>query len=87
MRYLPDAAIKANLLHLMQHGKVIKFLDRTFNVKKDFTIDIFKFILENHRPGNVFQFEITADIVHPQIIQFINDHVPPGLFSFEIGIF
>ncbi len=86
VRYLPDAAIKANLLHLMQHGKVIKFLDRTFNVKKDFTIDIFKFILENHRPGNVFQFEITADIVHPEIIQFINDHVPPGLFRFEIGI-
>jgi radical SAM superfamily enzyme YgiQ (UPF0313 family) len=86
VRYLPDAAIKANLLHLMQHGKVIKFLDRTFNVKKDFTIDIFKFILENHRPGNVFQFEITADIVHPQIIQFINDHVPPCLFRFEIGI-
>jgi anaerobic magnesium-protoporphyrin IX monomethyl ester cyclase len=86
VRYLPNEAIKANLLHLMQHGKVIKFLDRTFNVKKDFTIDIFKFILENHRPGNVFQFEITADIVHPEIIQFINDHVPPGLFRFEIGI-
>jgi radical SAM superfamily enzyme YgiQ (UPF0313 family) len=86
VRYLPNAAIKANLLHLMKHGKVIKFLDRTFNVKKDFTIDIFKFILENHQPGNVFQFEITADIVHPDIIQFINEHVPAGLFRFEIGI-
>lgn len=86
VRYLPNNAIKANLLHLMKHGKVIKFLDRTFNVKKDFTIDIFKFILENHRPGNVFQFEITADIVHPEIIQFIHDHMPPGLFRFEIGI-
>lgn len=86
VRYLPERAIKANLLYLMQHGRVIKFLDRTFNVKKDFTIDIFKFILENHKPGNVFQFEITADIVHPDIIQFINEHVPPGLFRFEIGI-
>jgi hypothetical protein len=61
-------------------------LDRTFNIKKDFTIDIFKFILEHHKPGNVFQFEITADIVHPDIIQFINEHVPKGLFRFEIGI-
>jgi radical SAM superfamily enzyme YgiQ (UPF0313 family) len=86
VRYLPNNAIKANLLHLMKHGKVIKFLDRTFNVKKDFTIDIFKFILENHQPGNVFQFEITADIVHPEIIKFIDEHVPPGLFRFEIGI-
>lgn len=86
VRYLPTEAIKANLLYLMKHAKVIKFLDRTFNVKKDFTIEIFKFILENHQPGNVFQFEITADIVHPEIIQFINEHVPPGLFRFEIGI-
>ncbi len=86
VRYLPNDSIKATLLFMMQHGRVVKFLDRTFNIKKDFTIDIFKFILENHRPENVFQFEITADILHPDIIQFIHDHVPKGLFRFEIGI-
>ena len=86
VRYLPDASIKATLLHMMQHGRVVKFLDRTFNIKRDFTIDIFKFILEHHRPENVFQFEITADILHPDIIQFIHEQVPPGLFRFEIGI-
>jgi radical SAM superfamily enzyme YgiQ (UPF0313 family) len=86
VRYLPNESIKATLLYMMQHGKVIKFLDRTFNIKKDFTLDIFKFILENYRPGNVFQFEITADILHPDIIQFIHDHVPDNLFRFEIGI-
>lgn len=86
VRYLPNDSIKATLLYMMQHGRVIKFLDRTFNIKKDFTIDIFKFILEHHRPENVFQFEITADILHPDIIQFIHDYVPKGLFRFEIGI-
>lgn len=86
VRYLPNVCIKANLLYLMQHGRVIKFLDRTFNIKKDFTIDIFRFILEHHRPENIFQFEITADIVHPEIIKFINEHIPKGLFRFEIGI-
>lgn len=86
VRYLPTETIKSNLLYLMNHGRTIKFLDRTFNIKKDFTIDIFKFILEHHKPGNVFQFEITADIVHPDIIKFIDEHVPPGLFRFEIGI-
>ncbi|MBL7932593.1 MAG: B12-binding domain-containing radical SAM protein, partial [Bacteroidia bacterium] len=86
VRYLPDASIKATLLHMMQNGRVIKFLDRTFNIKRDFTIDIFKFILEHRRPENVFQFEITADILHPDIIQFIHDNVPAGLFRFEIGI-
>ena len=86
VRYLPDTTIKETLFYLMKHGKVIKFLDRTFNIKKDFTIDIFQFILANHRPGNVFQFEITADIVHPDIIAYIQEHVPVGLFRFEIGI-
>lgn len=86
VRYLPNDTIKNTLLYMMQHGKVIKFLDRTFNIKKDFTIDIFQFILEHHRPDNVFQFEITADIIHPDIIAFIQEKVPQGLFRFEIGI-
>ncbi|MFN0200421.1 MAG: DUF4080 domain-containing protein [Bacteroidia bacterium] len=86
VRYLPNESIKANLLYLMQHGRVIKFLDRTFNMKRDFTLDIFQFILENHRPENVFQFEITADILHPDIIKYIDEHIPVGLFRFEIGI-
>jgi hypothetical protein len=86
VRYLPNERIKANLLYLMQHGRVIKFLDRTFNIKRDFTIEIFEFILAHHRPENVFQFEITADILHPDIIRFINEKVPKNLFRFEIGI-
>lgn len=86
VRYLPDNSIKKTLLFMMEHGKVIKFLDRTFNIKRDFTIDIFKFILKHHHPNNVFQFEITADILHPDIINFIHENVPKGLFRFEIGI-
>jgi len=86
VRYLPDEHIKQTLMYLMEHGRVIKFLDRTFNIKRDFTIDIFTFILAHHRPGNLFQFEITADILHPDIIRFILEKVPKGLFRFEIGI-
>lgn len=86
VRYLPDKYIKNTLLYLMQHGKTIKFLDRTFNIKKNFTIDIFEFILKNRREGNIFQFEITADILHPDIMAFILEKVPVGIFRFEIGI-
>ena len=86
MRYLPMETIKENLLYLMKYGKTIKFLDRTFNIKRDFTIELFQFILDHYREGNVFQFEITADIVHPDIIKFINEKVPKNLFRFEIGI-
>jgi anaerobic magnesium-protoporphyrin IX monomethyl ester cyclase len=86
VRYLPDTHIKATLLHMMKHGRVVKFLDRTFNIKRDFTISTFEFILANYRQGNVFQFEITADILHPDIVKFIDERVPEGLFRFEIGI-
>lgn len=86
VRYLPTDTLKDNLLYLMKNGRVIKFLDRTFNIKRDFTISIFEFILAHHRPENVFQFEITADILHPEIIRFIHERVPKGLFRFEIGI-
>jgi anaerobic magnesium-protoporphyrin IX monomethyl ester cyclase len=86
VRYVPNESTKRTLLHLMKHGRTIKFLDRTFNMKRDFTLDIFQFILENYREGNVFQFEITADILHPDIIKFINEKVPKNLFRFEIGI-
>jgi anaerobic magnesium-protoporphyrin IX monomethyl ester cyclase len=86
VRYLPMDYIKDNLMYLMQHGRTIKFLDRTFNIKKDFTIDMFSFIVQHYKPGQKFQFEITADIVHPDIITYINEHVPKDLLRFEIGI-
>lgn len=86
VRYLPMDTIKETLLFMMKNGKVIKFLDRTFNIKKTFTLEIFQFILDNYHPGNVFQFEITADIIHPEIVSFIREKVPKGLFRFEIGI-
>lgn len=86
VRYLPFDTIKTNLKYLMDNGRTIKFLDRTFNIKKDFTLEIFDFILKNHHPQNVFQFEITADIIHPDIISYIQEHIPQGLFRFEIGI-
>jgi anaerobic magnesium-protoporphyrin IX monomethyl ester cyclase len=86
VRYLPIERIKENLAYVMRYGKTIKFLDRTFNIKKDFTLDIFGFILQHHQKGNVFQFEITADILHADIIKFVQEKVPKGLFRFEIGI-
>ncbi len=86
VRYIPTDSLKKTLLYMMEHGKTVKFLDRTFNMKRDFTLDIFQFILDNYRPGNVFQFEITADILHPDIIKFVNEKVPKNLFRFEIGI-
>ena len=86
LRYVPVEVLQANLLYLMEHGQTIKFLDRTFNSNPKFAISIFRFILKHNKPGTIFQFEIKADILQPELIEFIINEVPKGLFRFEIGI-
>jgi radical SAM superfamily enzyme YgiQ (UPF0313 family) len=87
MRFFNKERVKDDLTFLMNHGaKTIKFLDRTFNTDKDYALDIFAFLIREHKPGCVFQFEITGDILKPEVIDYLNDNAPTGLFRFEIGI-
>ncbi|SFJ50184.1 B12-binding domain-containing radical SAM protein [Thermoflavimicrobium dichotomicum] len=86
VRYFDIERTKQDLLYLIENGaKIIKFVDRTFNIKRDYAMEIFQFLIENHR-GCVFQFEITADIMRPEVIDFLAEHAPPGIFRFEIGV-
>lgn len=86
VRYFDIERAKADLLYLIENGaKQIKFVDRTFNIKRDYALEIFEFLIEHHR-GCVFQFEITADIMRPEVLTFLQEHAPPGIFRFEIGI-
>lgn len=87
VRYFNIERMKEELLFLMDHGaKTIKFVDRTFNIRKSYAMEMFQFLIDHHREGCVFQFEITADIMRPEVIQFLNENAPPGLFRFEIGV-
>jgi radical SAM superfamily enzyme YgiQ (UPF0313 family) len=86
VRYFDIERSKADLKYLIDNGaKLIKFVDRTFNIKRDYAMDIFRFLIENHN-GCVFQFEITADIMRPEVLDFLSEHAPPGIFRFEIGV-
>jgi anaerobic magnesium-protoporphyrin IX monomethyl ester cyclase len=87
VRYFDREKIKDDIRYLMKHGaKTIKFVDRTFNISRSYAMDMFQFLIEEHVPGTVFQFEITADIMRPEVIEFLNKEAPPGLFRFEIGV-
>lgn len=87
VRYFDRENIKEDIRYLMENGaKTIKFVDRTFNISRSYAMDMFQFLIDEHHPGVVFQFEITADIMRPEVIQFLNDHAPAGLFRFEIGV-
>lgn len=87
VRYFNREKIKDDIRYLMDHGvRTIKFVDRTFNISRSYAMEMFQFLIDEHKPGVVFQFEITADIMRPEVIQFLNDNAPKGLFRFEIGV-
>ena len=86
VRYFDLERVKADLLYLINSGaKLIKFVDRTFNIRRDYALEVFRFLIDNHQ-GCVFQFEITADIMRPEVLAFLNEHAPKGNFRFEIGV-
>lgn len=87
LRFFDIEEIKKQILILINKGgRVFKFLDRTFNAHKANFISLIDFIIENHKEGNSFQFEITGDLLDDDIIKYINEKAPKNLFRFEIGI-
>lgn len=87
VRYFPEAYIVKNLAYLINHGaEKIKFLDRTFNLNKHHTQLVFDFLLQHHQTGLNCQFEIYADLLKEETIEYLNANVPTDFFRFEIGI-
>lgn len=86
VRYYDIERVKSDILYLIEHGaKTIKFLDRTFNINRSYAMEMFEFLINNHG-GCVFQFEITADIMRPEVLDYLAENAPPGIFRFEIGV-
>ena len=87
VRYFDLQRMKDELRFLMKNGaRVIKFLDRTFNTNPQYAKEMLQFLIDEHTPNTVFQFEITADIMPLALIEFLNEKAPVGLFRFEIGV-
>lgn len=86
VRYYDIERVKSDIMYLIDNGaKTIKFLDRTFNINRSYAMEMFEFLIQNHR-GCVFQFEITADIMRPEVLDYLAENAPPGIFRFEIGV-
>jgi radical SAM superfamily enzyme YgiQ (UPF0313 family) len=78
--------VKKDLLTFLDAGvNLVKFVDRTFNLKKEHYMEVWKFLVENYRPNATFHFEISADLFDDEVIEFISK-VPKNLFQFEIGV-
>ena len=60
-------------------------MDRTLNIRKSHAIGIMDFILKNYKKDINFHFEIVADLLDNELLEFLRT-VPAGLFQFEIGV-
>lgn len=86
VRYLSLDRVKKDLKKFLDSGvELLKFVDRTYNLKKDRYLGIWEYLLENYREGITFHFEINANIFDEEIIEFLKK-VPEGYFQFEIGV-
>lgn len=63
----------------------VKFVDRTFNCNKKHAMEIWQFIKENDNGITNFHFEITADLMEEEEIEFLST-LRPGQIQFEIGV-
>ncbi len=85
VRFFSMERIKKDLAVFMEAGvPLIKFVDRTFNCDKYFTLEIFRFIVK-HNQKTRFHFEICADLLDEETLDFLKK-VPKGMFQFEIGV-
>lgn len=65
--------------------KQVKFVDRTFNCKKNHALAIWKYILEHDNGVTNFHFEIGADLLSQEEIEVLKQ-MRPGLVQLEIGV-
>jgi len=76
--------VKSDLNFLIeQQPIIIKFIDRTFNIKKNHSREIWKFLIDLN-PKVKFHFEIHPELLEEEDLEILKT-VPKNLFQFEIG--
>ena len=64
---------------------LVKFVDRTFNCKREHSRKILEFIRDNDNGITCFHFEIAADLIEQEDIDIMSE-MRPGLIQLEIGV-
>lgn len=77
--------VKKELSTILQHEpKLVKFVDRTFNSKKDHYQEIWKFLIQN-KTKTKFHFELYPSLLNYSDFEILKN-IPKDLFQFEVGI-
>ncbi len=86
VRFFPIDRVKKDMDRFLDNKvKQVKFVDRTFNVKKSHSLEIMKYLAEKDNGFTNFHFEITADLLDDEVLEFLST-VREGLFQFEVGV-
>lgn len=86
LRHLSLERVKSDLkFFIKSEVPQVKFVDRTFNAKKEHAIEIIKFLIEQDNGITNFHFEITASLLDLEYMEVLKN-ARPGLFQFEIGV-
>lgn len=86
LRFRSISLVKKELQFFLDHQvPQVKFVDRTFNCKKEHAMEIWKYIKEHDNGITNFHFEIAADLLTEEEIGLIAA-MRPGLIQLEIGV-
>lgn len=84
LRFKDFDTVKKDLTFFFENNvKKVKFIDRTFNIRKD-AYEILKFIIENSRATD-FHFEIKPELFSEKDFELLKK-ARKDLFRFEVGI-
>lgn len=85
VRFLDVERVKRELKYFMDRGlKLVKFVDRTFNCNRNFTVELLKYLSEQDTETR-FHFEVAADLLTEEQIEILNK-APKGRFQLEVGV-
>lgn len=86
LRFRELSLVRRELSFLMeQEAPQVKFVDRTFNCSHNHAMEIWKFIRDRDNGVTNFHFEIAADLLTEEELEFLSA-LRPGLIQLEIGI-
>ncbi|HII4498542.1 TPA: B12-binding domain-containing radical SAM protein [Clostridium perfringens] len=85
VRFLDVERVKKELKYFMERGlKLVKFVDRTFNCNREYTVELLKYLSEQDTETK-FHFEVAADLLTEEQIEILNN-APKGRFQLEVGV-
>ncbi len=89
VRFLSLERVYKDLQTFIDAGvRLVKFVDRTYNLNEDRYIAIWQYILDHHADNGhktMFHFEIEAEYLSDRALEFLQQ-VPKGVMQFEIGV-